>query len=57
MAEVINLTRGNPDAAAFSIDDLIKWRKKTLKGMAKSYCNMGHAPGYALRDACGAILG
>jgi 2-aminoadipate transaminase len=46
MAEVINLTRGNPDPAAFPIDDLIKCSEENLKRDGKIVLQYGHAPGY-----------
>ena len=47
MADVINLTRGNPDPAAFPIDDLIKCAEENLKRDGKVVLQYGHAPGYA----------
>lgn len=47
MAEILNLTRGNPDPAAFPIDDLIRCSEENLKRDGKVVLQYGHAPGYA----------
>jgi 2-aminoadipate transaminase len=47
MAAVINLTRGNPDPAAFPIDELIRCGEENLKRAGKTVLQYGHAPGFA----------
>jgi 2-aminoadipate transaminase len=47
LIEIINLTRGNPDSAAFPIEDLIKCAEENLKRDGKVVLQYGHAPGYA----------
>jgi 2-aminoadipate transaminase len=47
MADVINLTRGNPDPAAFPIDDLIRCGEENLRRAGKIVLQYGHAPGFA----------
>jgi len=46
VTDVINFTRGNPDPAAFPIDDLIKCAEENLKRDGKVVLQYGHAPGY-----------
>lgn len=47
MAEILNLTRGNPDPAAFPIEDLIRCGETSLRRDGKIVLQYGHAPGYA----------
>jgi 2-aminoadipate transaminase len=51
MTEILNLTRGIPDPAAFPIEDLIRCSEENLKRDGKVVLQYAHAPGYApLRD-------
>jgi len=47
MADLINLTRGNPDPAAFPIQALVRCSEENLKRDGKVVLQYGHAPGYA----------
>lgn len=47
MTEILNLTRGNPDPAAFPIEDLIRCSEENMKRDGKIVLQYGHAPGYA----------
>jgi DNA-binding transcriptional MocR family regulator len=46
MADIINLTRGNPDPAAFPIDDLIQCSADILKRDGKVLLQYMQSPGY-----------
>lgn len=47
MAEnIINLTRGNPDPAAFPIEDLVRCSEENLRRDGKIVLQYGQAPGY-----------
>ncbi len=46
MVEILNLTRGNPDPAAFPIEDLIRCGEENLKRDGKTVLQYGQAPGY-----------
>jgi 2-aminoadipate transaminase len=46
MTEILNLTRGIPDPAAFPIEDLIRCSEENLKRDGKVVLQYGQAPGY-----------